>query len=129
MVAGDFNQWDIAGALVDFPDLVEAPVGNTRGDRSLDRIFVNVSVSAAGCVPPLETDPDREQADALKRSDHEIAFARMELDRVEAFKMMKYTYRYYNSESERKFGAWLAGKDWSDLAGTVGSNEKAEIYQ
>ena len=31
VVAGDFNQWDIAAALQDYPDLTEAAVGPTRG--------------------------------------------------------------------------------------------------
>ena len=43
IVAGDFNQWDISGALTDFPDLREAPVGQTRGDLSIDKIFTNLS--------------------------------------------------------------------------------------
>ena len=32
IVGGDYNQWDIAGSLQDFPDLSEAPVGPTRGN-------------------------------------------------------------------------------------------------
>ena len=59
LVAGDFNQWQIDGALQEFPDLVEADVGPTRGDRCLDRMFTNFSraVKASGTVPPLEVEP------------------------------------------------------------------------
>ena len=39
VVAGDFNQWEVDKALVDFTNLVEAPVGPTRGSRAIDRIF------------------------------------------------------------------------------------------
>ena len=60
VLAGDFNQWDIASALQDFPDLLEAPVGETRGDRSIDRVFLNMELRESGTVPPLETDADAE---------------------------------------------------------------------
>ena len=41
VVGGDFNQWKIDEALVDFPDLKEAEVGPTRKDRCIDRLLVN----------------------------------------------------------------------------------------
>ena len=41
IVAGDFNQWDIKAVLDDYVDIVEIDVGNTRGSRSIDRVFVN----------------------------------------------------------------------------------------
>ena len=58
VVAGDFNQWGIDQAFVEFPDIRETAVGPTRGDRSIDRFFSNMSrsVTAAGTVPPLESD-------------------------------------------------------------------------
>ena len=40
-VMGDTNQWDIAGALENFLDIQEAHCLNTRGSRSIDRIFLN----------------------------------------------------------------------------------------
>ena len=59
VVAGDFNQWQVDEALVDFRDLVEAGVGPTRGTRSIDRLFTNLPMTAAGTVAPLEPDlPD-----------------------------------------------------------------------
>ena len=42
-VAGDFNQWDLASALADYGDLEEAPLGPTRGNRCIDRVFHNMS--------------------------------------------------------------------------------------
>ena len=58
VVMGDFNQWDIGGALIDFPDLKESAVGPMRGARTIDRIFSNLTDHAVGCgtVPPLEPD-------------------------------------------------------------------------
>ena len=57
LVGGDFNQWDIASALVDYIDIAETDVGPTRGDRSIDRLFSNFhrSVIESGTLPPLET--------------------------------------------------------------------------
>ena len=40
---GDFNHWKIEIPLADFVDLKEVPVGNTRKDKSIDRIFLNMS--------------------------------------------------------------------------------------
>lgn len=39
MVAGDFNQWRNEDYLDEFADMAEAPVGCTRGRRSIDRFF------------------------------------------------------------------------------------------
>ena len=97
VVGGDFNQWKIDEALADFVDLSEAPVGPTRQGRSIDRLFMIIPVSAAGTVPPLESD------DSSKKSDHLIAFAEAQLERKEAYKWVTYSYRYYNKESEKLF--------------------------
>ena len=77
VVSGDFNQWDIASALADYPDIREAPVGPTRGSRCLDRIFTSFGddVVDAGSHPPLETDDSTH----LRRSDHRIAHISAEL--------------------------------------------------
>ena len=45
VMAGDCNQWKVTEALLDFPDLREAPVGPTREDREIDKIYTNVSRS------------------------------------------------------------------------------------
>ena len=88
VIGGDFNQWDIAGALEDYADLVESDVGPSRGSRRIDRLFSNFSgnVEAAGTLPPLETD------DRSRRSDHKITFIEAVLPKKKSFKMLKYTY-------------------------------------
>ena len=98
-IAGDFNQWEIGNALGDFPDLREAPVGPTRGDLSIDRIFTNVSrsISDSGTLEPLETE------DEDRRSDHLVAFCRADLARIKAFTWEHFTYRHYNEASVKKF--------------------------
>ena len=77
LVGGDFNQWDVAEALSDFPDIREADVGPTRKDRCIDRIFTNFgrSITESGTVPPLEPEPGHQGT----RSDHRIAFVKAEL--------------------------------------------------
>ena len=96
VLAGDFNQWKIDTALDDFVDLKEVEVGETRGSRSIDRIFVNNCRAVLECetVDPLETEDENPA-----RSDHRVAFVRMDLQRVEAFKWEEYSYRYFNNES------------------------------
>ena len=127
MVAGDFNQWPIGQALLDFPDLKEVDVGPTRKDRCIDRIFTNFSrsISDSGTVPPLEPEPGFTGA----RSDHRIAFARADMPRNRTFEWVSYQYRYYNQDAVAKFGQWLAGHDWADVADAEGSNRKATLYQ
>ena len=121
MVAGDFNQWPVQDALR------EAPVGPTRKDRSIDRIFTNFnrSVTECGTVPPLEPEPGHQGT----KSDHKIAYARAALPRNRTFEWITYQYRYYNQEAVGNFGAWLAQKDWVDVATAEGSNNKATAYQ
>ena len=70
IVAGDFNQWKIQDISQDHPDLVEIPHGPTRGDRAIDRSFVNFgrAVQRSDSLPPLETETGQE-------SDHRVAWA------------------------------------------------------
>ena len=127
IVAGDFNQWRVEDALQDFPDLREAPVGPTRNDRCIDRIFTNFgrAIQETGTVPPLEPEPGYQGT----RSDHRIAFARADLPRNRTFEWVSYQYRYYNLEAVEEFGRWLAGKDWVDVVTAPDSNSKATAYQ
>ena len=60
MLAGDFNQWPIEHCIEDFIDMEHVTVGPTRGDREIDKTFVNFAraVTASGTLPPLETEAD-----------------------------------------------------------------------
>ena len=65
VIAGDFNNWRLEEALADFVDLTEAPVGPTRGSRSIDRLFSNFeTIRSAFTVPSLEAD-DPSQGDQV----------------------------------------------------------------
>ena len=50
VVAGDFNQWKVESCLANFGSLKEIEVGNTRGNRAIDRVFLNFgrSVTESG---------------------------------------------------------------------------------
>ena len=61
VVMGDYNQWDVAEALGDFPEMAEAHDLPTRGGKSIDRIFTNFgnNVGDVRTLPPclLYTSP------------------------------------------------------------------------
>ena len=113
VVGGDFNQWAVDEALSEFPDLREVPVGPTRNDRSIDRLFSNFGrvISESGTVPTLELEP-RSQGTC---SDHKIVFACAKMPRQRSFDWVTNQYRYYNEDVVQAFGKWLAGKDWTNV--------------
>ena len=41
VLGGDFNQWPAEQSIVEYPDMKEVPVGPTRADREIDRLFCN----------------------------------------------------------------------------------------
>ena len=126
VVAGDFNQWDVAECLEEFADITEVPVGCTRGGRSIDRIFTNMGrrVVGSGMWAPLETDGDE-----VARSDHRVAYCEVGIERREAFVWEEYKYRQYTDEAEKNFKAWVVMHEWREVLDAVGSNNKAESYQ
>ena len=128
VVAGDFNQWKIEGALDNFVDIKEVDVGVTRGRRSIDRIFTNFSRSIMGCgtLEPLETEEDGGQT---VKSDHKIAYFRAGLEKKRSFTWEKYTYRRFDEGSVERFKDWVVMYDWQCVLGASTSDGKAEAYQ
>ena len=102
VVMGDFNQWNVAKALEDFPDLVDVPVGNMRGNRFIDKILTNLApeMKTSGTVPPLEPD----LPDVGSPCDHQVAYIKCEIQKVRKFKWLSYSYRYLNDESTEMTG-------------------------
>ena len=119
VLAGDFNHWAVQDAVADFVDLTVETVGPTRKDKQIDRIFTNFgqSIKESGTVPLLSADEGR----AGTCSDHRVAFVRAELPCTRSFQRLTYSYRYYNEESTKQFGAWLASFDWFEQSALVGS--------
>lgn len=103
-------------------------MGNTRGSRAIDRIFVNVNraVNESGTLDPLETVTE---AGITKRSDHRIAYCRLKLARREAFCWETFSYRSYNERSVKKFKEWITWQDWDAVLAADCLDSKAEAYQ
>lgn len=127
IVTGDFNQWDLETALEEFRDLVECSAGPTRGNRVIDRTFTNLeNITEKAVLQPLQTDEDN---GPIRHSDHGLFYLTSRLDRRAKYKWLKYSYRYNNEESRKKFGAWITFKDWRNVLEADGSDNKAEIFQ
>ena len=114
--------------LSSFADLREVEVGNTRENRAIDRIFLNVSRSVveAGMLEPLETEGAGED---LRRSDHRIAFCKILLERRQSFKWIEYSYRHFNDDSVEQFRSWVVMHDWAEVLSSETTDIKAEEYQ
>ena len=125
IVIGDSNQWDLGGALEEFPEIGEAHHLNTRGNRSIDRIFLNFTekITSVNTLPPLESD------DASKKSDHLVVLVEATLPRVEAFEVLRYSYYYFTEESASNFTSWIVKHDWSEVLTAPESNAKVAAYQ
>ena len=126
VMAGDFNHWKIVESLSNFVDIEDVRVGNTRGSRSIARVFLNVSRSVveSGTLLPLET-----EGEETRRSDHLIVFCKVLLNRQETYRWESYSYRHFNDRSVEKFREWIVIYDWAEVLGSVTADEKAEAYQ
>ena len=123
IVAGDFNQWDIATGLADFPDLWETIAGPTRGDRRIDRILSNLPEPnmLANIIPPLETE--------FSVSDHSIVVLTTEVEPRERSNWTVHEYRKTSKEADAMFVKKLSEQDWSDVLQARGTDNKAAAYQ
>ena len=124
-ISGDFNQWDLAEALEDYPDIQEAPVGPMRGNREIDHTFTNISdhIERLSVLPPLESD------DSSRTNDHRIALVEAKIPRKDAYELLRYTYQLYTEERAEEFGKLILGHDWGEVLEVEGSNGKAMAYQ
>ena len=128
IVAGDFNQWPVADALQDYPELVEVPTPPTRGDRNIDKIFTNWSddIYDSGCVPPLATD---NSAETVTYSDHNIQYLCSKIPRKVPTKWEFYSYRPFNDRGADAFVSELSNYSWDGIYTVSNSNEAALVLQ
>ena len=128
-IGGDFNQWEIAAALADYPDLEEVPTPPTRNDRRIDKIFTNwgESIFNQGCLPPLEA--ERADGAVTSKSDHSIQYAYARINRKEKVIYEKFTYRPFNEKAAELFVSDIKTTDWAAVLQTDGSDLKAAQYQ
>lgn len=111
ILAGDFSQWRIDQALTNFADLKEITIGNTRKDKSTDRMFMNItrSIVESRIPEPLETEKDRIP------SDHRIAYFWLDLPRKPAFQWETFSYRHYCEQACKDFKSWIILNDWAKV--------------
>ena len=128
-VGGDFNQWKIEEAVLDFPDISEIVTPPTRNDRRIDRLFVNWSENIVDktCMLPLEAENAAGQRTAV--SDHRLQFVASVLQKKEAVKWEKFTYRPFNPAAVGPFVEEMKNKSWEQVYGAIGSEEKAAALQ
>ena len=128
LVAGDFNQWDIADALADFSDMQELDTPATRDGRRIDRTFTNWpnDIVDFGVLPPLETDA---REGSVTYSDHDIQFLCSRIPCKEAVRWETYSYRPYSEKQAEKFLAELSTVDWNPVYEQHGSNNMAICFQ
>ena len=97
-ISGDFNGYDVASFLSDYPDLVLLETSPTRGDRHLDLLFTNFNehIAESGVLSPIESDSG-------VPSDHRVVHCSVELQRFEAFEWIMYSYMKQTNEGNLKF--------------------------
>ena len=123
MVCGDFNQWPVNEIIEDHPDLLEVDHGPTRGDRSIDRTFVNFgrALIEYGTLPPLETEEGMV-------SDHMMAWGKA-IFKTESPETVTYKHRPYTATGAEQFVTEIAGQDWSVVYNGRTPDDKAAAYQ
>ena len=122
VIAGDFNQWEIGGALADFPDLWEVNAGPTRGDRRIDRVLSNLPQEAVSAIlPPLEAESTV--------SDHQIVRTTANIPCRPPSKWIISRHRKTNKDSEAGFVAAMEVMDWSPVLQEISSDDKASAFQ
>ena len=128
LVAGDFNQWPIAEKLAEYSDMCEIPSPPTRGDRKIDKIFLNWldHVEDSGCVPPLETEL---MGDRKTFSDHKIQYVLSRLPSKDPVKWERFSYRPYTERGGVAFREDLGRVDWKAVTLKKSSNDKANALQ
>ena len=120
VLGGDFNQWPIADLLEEHPDFTEIDHGPTRGDRKIDRLFVNFGRSVSRCdtLTPLD-------CDAGGVSDHKVVF--VEADFVTKKQAtITYSYRRYTDLGGDRFVEMMSEETWKSVRDEIGPNMKAK---
>ena len=128
-LAGDFNQWEVTDALLDFPEIGEIITPPTRNLRRIDRTFTNCQdeVVDTACLSPLEA--ESAAGERIAASDHKVQFIASVLPKKEAVEWEFFTYRPHSVAGESKFIEDLRTQNWEDVYGAEGSNQKAVVFQ
>ena len=127
-MAGDFNQWHVTEKLAEFCDIQEVPSPPTRGNRKIDKIFVNWidDIHDSGCLPPLRAEL---LGDRVALSDHSVQYACARVEKKEPVKWEKFTYRPFSDKGAAKFKSGLEAMSWQNIKDSTDPNRKAELLQ
>ena len=122
VVGGDWNQWRAEHILADHNDLSEVPHGPTRGDRKIDRLFVNFSrtIIESDTLAPLDDGSGRE-------SDHKISYLKAALE-APSEKKVSYRYRHYTDDGARCFQEWIAGHSFAEVYSETDVNSQLSAF-
>ena len=109
-ISGDFNSYDVAGHLADYPDLVLVKTGPTRKNRTIDLVFTNFpeQIVDSGTISPLVNDSG-------VPSDHKVVYCSASLKRYEAYEWVTYSYMRQTDEGNARFKDWLLGQNWDEV--------------
>ena len=123
IVSGVFNQWPIEEILEDHPDLAEVNHGPTRGDRAIDRTFVNFgrSIVESGTSEPLETEEGNP-------SDHRVAYMKASFKTIKP-KIKSYSYRVYTDDGAQRFKDKMSRQNWRAVYDATSTTSKAAALQ
>ena len=107
VVTGDMNGFDMKQALMEHPDVVELPLGPTRGTRDLDRCATNFSdcVTETSIRGPLYSN--------VADSDHGIIHITAAFERFHQYETKTFSYMKYDERGAEKFGDLLQHTDWT----------------
>ena len=107
----------------DHPEIHEIPHGNTRGNRHIDRTFINFSrsVTEFSTLPPLETESGL-------ASDHRVAYGVATFLRPKPATII-YSYRHYTEQGAALFSTKLAEQSWTAVFEAVGTSTKVKVFQ
>ena len=128
-MGGDFNQWEVSDALLDFAEITEVITPPTRKDRRIDRVFLNwgEAVVDSTCLPALEA--ENAAGEITSASDHRVQFVASTLERREQVEWHEYWYRPFDEVAADVFVREMASQDWSPVLQAPSSNQKAEVLQ
>ena len=128
VLGGDFNQWDVKLAVLDYPDIEEVLTPPTRLDRHIDKIFLNWhdEVTEAGCLSPLETSGEQGE---ITYSDHRVQYVCSRLPKKEPIRWEVFSYRPYTEVGGDNFVRDVSNHNWDYVVSRPDANTMSVALQ
>ena len=124
VVNGDMNHRDLGGAIQEVEDLQLVETGPTRGNSTIDLIYLNThtAVSEILTLPPL-------QSVTGNNSDHRCIFISLSLPPERNYRWITQWRRMRDERRENAFAQQLANWDWTRLAAAGSVDEMAGVLE